>query len=540
MIRVMLVDDEAIVRRGIKESINWEKYGVVIAGEAQNGVAALEKIPEIKPDIVITDIRMPLMDGLKFAEKLKEINKNIKTVIISGYEDFIYAKKAMETGVKNYILKPVSDEEIIATVIKLKAEIESEQKDQENITDSKELLKKNYFHIKSKFVNNLIRNPGSLSDAKIEAEKMHICLEGPNYLVFVISIEDSGNHFDRLLIEDEELLKYAITNIAEETLFKNNKGVIVSDDITNKLIGIINTRGTQAGFMDVICEKIQENVNQFLGISISIGIGQCCNQLTDLGNAYEQAGVALKYKFYSKTKSTHVYNPKKKFKDSGEYVFPVAIENALLAHIKESDQEGLKITIKKLFDEFENELVDQWVVKEICSRLLNTIMKELSSMEIHLTSYIGKNLNPYNEIRELDTLAKIREHFSNLILEMYQSSEDYKNRKYKNIVLNAIKYMEAHYQRDITLAEISNVTHVSPNYFSKLFKNETGVNFIDWLNNLRIEKSYQLLQQNDLKIYEVANQVGYTDYKYYSALFKKKTGITPKQFRDGKRGVPGK
>jgi two-component system response regulator YesN len=118
---------------------------------------------------------------------------------------------------------------------------------------------------------------------------------------------------------------------------------------------------------------------------------------------------------------------------------------------------------------------------------------------------------------------------------MQHVSEDLKSRRYKSTISHAIKYMEKYYYTNITLDSISRVTHVSPNYFSKLFKIETGINFIDWLNNLRIEKSLSLLERSDLKIYEVAHQVGYTDYKYYSALFKKSIGVTPRQYRDGQR-----
>lgn len=535
MIRVMLVDDEAIVRRGIRESIDWKKYGVLIAGEASNGAAALEKIQETDPDIVITDIRMPLMDGLEFAEKLREVKEHVKIVIISGYEDFTYAKHALKIGVKDYILKPVSNEEVIAAVIKLKKEIESERKDKEKITDSRSLLNKNYFHIKSKFIRNLIHNPNSLSNILAEAEKLHIYLGGPNYLVFVIAIDDSKGHPGQLSMEDEELQKYAISNIAEETLMQNNRGVVISDDTTNQLTGIVNTHSSWVNFMDVICKAIQENVDYFLGISVSIGIGQCCNRFADLGNAYKQAREALKYKFYTETKNIHIYNPKKKFKNSREYAFPATVERELLGFMKESDEEGLHVTVKKLFAEFENGLVDEELVKETCCRLLNTMINELDIMEIPLEVYIGKNINPYSEISKFEVLADIYDWFLNLVLEMYHGMEDNKNKKYKNIILAAIKYMEANYQKNITLTDIANATHVSPNYFSKLFRNETGVNFIDWLNNLRIEKSLELLKRNDLKIYEVSNQVGYADYKYYSALFKKITGITPKQYRDGYR-----
>lgn len=533
MIRVMLVDDEAIVRKGIRESIEWEKYDVSIAGEASNGAAALEMIHEVNPDIVITDIRMPLMDGLEFAGKLKEQKPDVKIIILSGYEDFVYAKRALQLGANDYILKPISDEEIVVAITKLKDEIEAERRGKEKITDSRFLLNKNYFHIKSKFIRNLINNQNSSGSARIEAEKLNIRLNGPNYAAFILAVDGSESYFGQLLVEDQELQKYAISNIAEETLMKNNSGVVVSDDMTNQLIGILNTYNTSSNFMDMVCRKIQENVEQFLGISVSIGIGQCCDSLSDLGNAYSQARKALNYKFYMGKKSIHIYNSKKKFKDSGEYVFPIKEERALLVYIKESNEVGLNEVIKKLFARFEEELVEEELVRETCCRLLNTMIGEMENMEIPMGAYIGKSINPYGEIREFEVLEDIFKWFSNLIHKILLCIED--NKKYKSIVLNAIRYMENNYQNDITLADIAGAIHVSPNYFSKLFKDETEVNFIDWLNKLRIEKSLELLKRNDLKIYEVANRVGYADYKYYSALFKKITGLTPKQYKDGQR-----
>ena len=531
MIRVMLVDDEVIVRRGICESIEWKKYDVCIVGEASNGVAALEMLPEVAPDIVITDIRMPLMDGLEFSKRLKEQKEDVKIIILSGYEDFIYAKRALQLGANDYILKPISNEEIIAAIIKLKEVIAEERRGKEKITDSRFLLNKNYFHIKSKFIRNLINHQNNLSLAKAEARKLNINLNGPNYVVFILAVEGLG----RLSVEDQELQKYAVANIAEETLLKNHFGVVASDDITNELIGILNTKHTSSGFMDMVCRKIQENVEQFLGMTVSVGIGTGCHYLADLEESYRLARCALNYKFYTGKRSLHIYNSRQKFKDFDTYVFPIKEERKLLDCLKESKVEQLNEVMEKLFDGFTEELLEEERVRETCCRLLNTMISEIELMGIPMEAYIGKRINPYGEIQKLEVLSDIYKWFCDLMHQMYRSIEEHKKKKYKSIVLNGIKYMESNYQNDITLADLARAIHVSPNYFSKLFKDETEVNFSDWLNKLRIEKSLELLRRNDLKIYEIANLVGYTDYKYYSAIFKKITGLTPKQYKDGQR-----
>jgi len=529
----MLVDDEAIVRRGIREGIDWSQHGVEIVGEEGNGEAALASILKINPDIVITDIRMPRMDGLKLTENLRELMPHVKIVIISGYEDFTYAKQALKMGVKEYISKPISSEEIIAIVTRLRDEIEFERNNQRRIEDSRSLLARNYFFIKSKFIRRLLKDYRLINHPIIEAEKLHITLSGPYFLVFVLSIDDSGEHFKPSIEENKELQVYAISNIAEDTLPEKYQGTVIADDSFSHLICVVNLQHAPGSFMYTICKEIQENVATFLGISISIGVGNSCRTLSELGESYKQAKETLKYKFYSGMKSIQYYDATKKIKSSNEYTFPVSLIEELLTCVDCDDWDRFHIQLKKMFLEFETELVDEYLVKEICSSLLNSIVRKLGIAEFPWEIYYGRNINPYAEIHSLERMTDIYDWLCHLIHEMYQAGEVMKNREYKSIVHHAIRYMERNYHTNITLDSIAAATHVSPNYFSKLFKTETKTNFIDWLNKLRIEKSLPLLKRSDLKIYEVANRVGYSDYKYYSTLFKKITGITPKQYKDG-------
>ncbi|MFC5529100.1 response regulator [Cohnella yongneupensis] len=409
MIRILLVDDEPIIRKGIRVSIDWEALGMEIVGEAGNGADALRLAASLKPNIVMTDIRMPSMDGLTLADQLRQQLPDTKIVIVSGYEDFAYARKAISVGVNDYLLKPVGAENLIEVLAGLKETILQAEASKSSRQSQEHVWNENYPTIKSSFINKLLKG-GYASDVAIlaKADSLRVNLTGPDYAIAAIAIDDFGPMTDRMPESGRQLLKYAIMNISEEIILSKTAGVVVYGE-QDQLIALISADELTGEFMESLAQEIQVAIRQYIKLSVSIGLGGIRDNLLELAASYAEALDALR--------------------------------------------------------------------------------------------------------TNKDDLAP----------------------SFRMMVASSIQYIEQHYAEDFSLADIAGTVYVTPNYLSRVFKEETGMNFVHWLNRYRVEKAKLFLCEPGAKTYEVAARVGYGDYKYFSTMFKKHAGCTPKEFKDQRR-----
>ncbi|WP_424767805.1 response regulator [Paenibacillus sp. sgz302251] len=531
MFKVMLVDDEMIVRQGIMTSIDWAEHGIEIASEAKNGKEALEKLKNEKVDLVVTDIRMPVMTGIELARLIKTEMPEIEVVMLSGYEDFHYAKEAMSIGIKEYLLKPIMADKLVETIAQIRDQQQEKRSVQENESIRNQIFNENIPFIKSKLMNSLINKKSDTNESIDKAKTLKVDLSGPAYHIFVIDIDDFLLFTERSSQKEKDAYKFAVLNIAEETLISCLPGFVCYGDM-DKMIGLINAE-RDASIIGV-CEEIQFNIQKYLKLSVTIGIGRPSLNILEIDRAYAEAALAVQQKaFQGKGKIIMFNKEQEQLLSSGNSViFFTDEEKELIHHLKTLNTDGVREMMNKYFVCFTAENLSFNKIKGLCIRLITSVTQTIEEMGISAEQLLGTGFIPHVEVEKYEVLTDLITWINEMMEGILALIQENSNHNARKIVKEAILYVSKHYDKEISLTEVADHVYVTPAHFSKVFKQEMGVTFIKWLNQYRVEEAKKLLKNTWLKTYEIAEKVGYQDYKYFSIIFKKHTGCSPRDFRN--------
>jgi two-component system response regulator YesN len=528
MIKVMIADDETLARVGLKTLIPWEKYGFALIGEAENGKIALDLALQLKPDIVITDIKMPLLNGVELIAALREHLEDTKFIVLSSYGDFDYVKEAMRIGAEDYILKlQMEPDQFIELLNKVKLKIEAERSVHKEKIKDEWYKRRNLPALRIKLFQDLLFNY-YVNEEEIndQFEYLAIKLHSNNFVCLLLRVENR-ELYDRYDDNDRYILTYGITNVIEEILQNYPDAYVIS---TNSMeFAIICSFGADSeNEAKSIAEKVSRHVENalktYLNFKCRIGISGVCSHFRNLKTAYRQASEALDQGF-SELKHT-IFHYQQHLNSSHSVGFEEefkSIEKAF--HVLDG---GL---IGRAFDQFIHKIDDgrfnksEETLRGICWSLTFMVTvwgKEFTEEDLDKTV-------PLSHLEQFRTL----DDFRNWIVELKAKaiSLPLKIDEGKNTVARAKKYMLVNYDKDISLKSVSNYLNISPNYLSFLFKRGTNENFIDFLIHVRIEQAQYLLKHSSSKIYEIGMKVGYNDAYYFSKIFKKVTGQTPLEYR---------
>lgn len=532
MIKVLIVDDEIIIRTGIRTSIDWESMGMVIVGEASNGKEGFEKILSLEPHIVITDVRMPVMDGLEFTKLLKEERPDIRVVIISGYDDFKYAREALRMGVNEYLLKPIGADELIKIMLDQCEDIRRELDIHNQDKMLKNIFNENLSFMQARFINSIVKGEiNELSNILEKSKELNVDLSGDEYQVIIIDIDDFLLITENLSNKEKDQLKMLIGNIAAEIL-KNDTNSTVCLSEYDYLLSVINVKDSNRYYLNKIYEEIKDCVKKQQGLTVTIGISNVYQNVNDIPKAYNEALFTLRNKiFKGKDKIINIMDVENtQLISTTNYTFKE--EKEIINYLKIMETDKLNQIFDEMYQDFIISHTDHEEIKKICLRLITVAMSQLDEMGAYQEKYNGKAFNPYIEIEKYETLEDIKVWMKNIFGTFIEGIQSSKNDKFNGIVKVAIQYMDEHYYEDIGVEHIAAITYVTPNYFSRVFKKETGKSFTEWLNNVRVDKAKNLLKDLKFRVYEIADKVGYNDYKIFTHNFKKYAGCTPKEYRD--------
>lgn len=546
MYKLLLVDDEEDVREGVVREVDWAAIGFEVIEKAENGREALELVERLLPDVVVTDIQMPFMNGLQLAEAVRERFPTIKLIILTGHDEFEYAQRAIKLHIDEYVLKPFSAQELIHALLKVKGHIQEEVEHRKNVQLLMEHYRKSMPVLKENFLAALMNRKLPREEVYEKAANYGIELTGNSYVVAVMSIdgvlipeealENRGELSKSVSLqysEDQALKYFALLNITEEIADKRSLGLVFMHNDQVVVLAMRESKEREAALQETmkVLEEIRLNVEKYLKLTLTVGIGTVMQDVAKISYSYEDAVLALDYRLI--LGNNRIISIDDVEKRSIEKIrFDDVKEHALTRCIKV----GTNVEIRETIDELFHGIEGAGSVKDYqiyLLEILTCILKAAKDSNLNVDEVFGDNFIPFTEINKFTSLEEAKHWLAELCLSMMNHIATDRQSTYKNLVEMAKEYTKAHYHEgDITINKVCGHLHISAGYFSSIFKKETKMTFVNYLNHIRMEAAKELLRSTDMKALEIAEKVGYADANYFSFSFRKNVGVSPKEYRN--------
>ena len=539
MYRILLVDDEILVRDAIKENIDWKSMDCELVGDCENGKQAAEFVQQHEVDIVLTDILMPYMDGMEFSRFLHDNYPDIVIVIFSGFGEFEYAKKAIQYGVSEYLLKPVTATELTGVIEKMKKKVDQqriEQNKMEKLTRTSEKYRKNAQIIRSKNMEALVNCTSDINQTIQRLTEMGIDISASSYRVVVFDIDlYSGMYqLDAEKRQESALMAFVLFNISDEIVTREDVGIAYQEG--NNRVCILFKEKWSRNFTTKtreICREIQNKTKEVMGFDISMGLGKWVKKPEELIQSHDMAVETLQYRYLL----------------GGNLLIDMEEQHSvqeinlsdMLSELKETMKTGQKEAVYQILNRIEEAIRQALVVKSRACMYLQQVIRTMDTACEDVSADMNRIHEDRDELLRQVTDQKsfeeackvVRKHTDRvfeILSEMNTSSSERQARL-------AIDYIQSNYMDpNLSLNSICSYLNISTSYFSTIFKDETGETFTEVLSRTRMEKAKELLENTTMKNYEIAEKVGFSDPHYFGISFKKMTGCTPTEYaRENRR-----
>ncbi|QGG56463.1 response regulator [Paenibacillus sp. B01] len=537
--RIMVLDDEPIIRQGIIHKIRLTALPVEVVAEAGDGLKGLELMKTAKPDLIVTDIHMPGMNGLTFIRHALELDARVKLIIVTGYDQFDYARQAIKYGVSNYLVKPLEDDELYATLMELLERREAEQQTDQMIQELKSVAETSQEASRQQALTQFLQEEDF---AEASSELDELAKHGAAFTAVVLQLEPFKVPHGSFGPGEEELLWFAIKNIVTERFLSNAiRGILVHHSLRRfELVYVLGLqKGQDSAGVTYTLEAISFGIRKYLKLGVTIGVGPYQPQMAKVQESYREA------KQIARNAILH----------GGNRIYQAqgAANGGQEAQRKSFiGQEDVKL-LEDWLGKWEKDKVHKWI-----ERRLGAIVQEPASsyvmvewfcvdLYLFLNKYwinhatdsqwaIGELTDLQRELQQATAWHEIVEQMKRLVTNMIGLLSKSNNIEGKEIMEAVRLYLERHYAEPIQLAMIAERFFIHPNYFSKRFKEKYGESFVDFLNGLRMKEAARLLVETDMKIRDISERVGFDDAAYFGGVFRKRFGATPGQYRD--KGAP--
>lgn len=541
MYKLLIVEDEKIEREGLLDFINWESLEISIVGTASNGYEGIKMAKEFEPDIILTDIQMPRINGLDMLKEISGFLSEVKSIILTVYEDFSYAKEAIELKVFGYVLKPIIKEELSSIIKRAVKDCKSHDYRLEDKSDSFSAFQNRTEVVATEeLINELMLDDVNNESIITELRRRDF---GNNVKYFGIIVLSIGDHLP------ENLLKDRYAEVLNNQLFE-----CISNMVSDK--GYVYKQKKAFGYFDIFlkekdqkdemlywdnmretCLQIRKKVMQEFNIDTIFGI-TIAEDISDLKQAYEQARQAHIESFFDSSDKIMDYNKvvllSKKYNDNKKEIM-----NNVDRIVKELSREvrvgSYKKTEKKLDEMFDFFDKNQYIPREQVNYIIYTIIIAMSNIlhDMHddLEGYNGSETDLINMFSMYKTFYYLKQELKENILSITEHINYKIANKAGNVVKKAIDIIHTNFMDAISLQQIADQLYISPKYMGMLFKEGTGQKFNEYLTDFRMNKAKEFLQQKKYKTYEVAEMVGVPNLSYFCTLFKNKYGCSPGEFR---------
>ncbi len=527
----VVVDDEPEIREGIRDTIPWEDLGFRFAGACSNGNEALELVERDAPDVLMTDINMPFMDGLALSERLSTLAPATKVLIISGYDDFEYARRALKLQVYDYIVKPITPSEFKAVLKKLREQLDQERMAQYDIEKIKQQLTESLPILRERFLNQLITGKfkGNSVAERIDYFNLPLPITGTFYQCLIMDFihRKSGEQFDLDLISVWDLL--------DKIVGQNDSAILLRDE-EDRLVLVVWGSNPEALYRESLKmgEGIRRNLSSSGMDTIAVALGETVPELDSLAQSYQRALRALKVAELRGKAGVITYRelagpPREERESIPNYGKTIA------GALKTSNLEDAYAAIDTMIGAFQSSLFEIGTYHRTLQLILASILQSLEDLEIPQSELFPPEEDPFDELRNLKTLDEVRSWFANLAESIVACTGARQENFAQAKVREALEYLETHYaDPELSLQSLCKELYISTSYFSAVLKKYHDKTFVEQLTEIRMRRAMELLRTTGLKTYDISEQVGLRDPHYFSLCFRKYTGVTSTEFRNGK------
>lgn len=537
MFKVFLVEDEIVVREGIRKNILWEQYGFQYAGDAPDGELALPLIRQIQPDLLITDIKMPFIDGLQLIELIRRELPRTKIIIISGYDDFSYAQQAIRLGVDQYLLKPITKDKMVEILIALQKKMETERQQQEFLTRFQREVTEYETFSRRRFFEQIVVGGMNALEISETAKTMSIDVNAPYYNIVLFSL--SSSRYDASAPEGYTDTLAAIQDKIRQFIACHPHILLFRWNVTTQAFLVKGEQEDIAHRTDDCIENIQRYC-ETTGSDVSwhIAQGTPVSRLGSIPACFNEASRLLSYRYLCAEEHILSKESIREFwKRSGSEMDNVKKEIDQ-DHICKFLSKGAREEIDRFIEQLLQSAGEGNVSTPLyCRYLTMTVyfatVKYLDSIGCCADSFWSLELQPNDNV---STPEEARKYMHQVMVQAIDLRDNESKKQQRDLLTQAIRFIDKHFSDEsISLERVARKVNVSPNYFSAIFSQVVGQTFIEYLTNKRIEEAKRLLRHTDKRSSEVAVAVGYKDSHYFSFVFKKVLGLTPNEYRKENR-----
>ena len=538
MYRVFLVEDEIVVREGIRNNIPWEKTPYSLVGEAPDGEMALSMIQDIKPDILITDIRMPFMDGLTLSKIVKKTLPWIKIIILSGHDEFEYAREAISVGVEEYLLKPVSSQDMIKVLEKTAKRIDDEKKNLLDIEKLRAQVRSSTDFFRDRWLFDFFTGKIPAAAAIEQGKEFGIELLARSYSVLsagiISSSEKEGQYIEGQFIPVKIIFQSIMEKYANTVWFQENEKCYA---ILIKEISHYDGENSGSSIEEsvyIIAQALKHEIERNTECKLMIGIGPTVERIGEVTRSYSAAkkiinhgisqGLSLIADSSILPHEENGFDPSPLLNIDGDMFF------TKLKYIAKNDLDAIIQEYTEFLGNNFNE--NQMPVFFVFGEIIVAASKIVEALGGDI-----RKVAPFSLKRDdIQDIAGSREFFLEKVKTLLSAVIEYRDThtagRYRSVIVKAREYIDRNFSStDITLYSTAAHVGISPNHLSTVFAQETGEKFIEYLTRVRMEKAKDLLRNTGMKSVDIAWETGFNDPHYFSSIFKKNTGFSPREYR---------
>ncbi len=542
MLKVLIVDDDSAARTNIKTMIDWLKNGFDICGEAVNGYNAIQVINSNLPDIVITDMSMPVMDGVALIEYLEQNKPGIKIIALSGYDDFDYVRQSMKKGAVDYLLKHTINSEILLTVLNSAREMIYKERHksaldnqlQEQLTESRTVLRES-------FIKQLVL--GAFNDRKEIEQKISslgLEIDTSNLSVVVAEIDGFQILKEKFSIKEMNKLISSVLDISNEILRDMGRAVI-SNIEGGKFVIIFSFGNIRSDLyihnhIVTAVDRIKLSIKRYLNITACFSVSRVFNDITDISKHYRDADISLQDRFFE-GKDKIIREPSQAGIETRFINLDINDEKNIIAALKSINREKLVKYIDNVFINIIERKAGYKSIQMVCAELINIINRVARESGVDVKLVYSDEDIPYNEIKKYETIEEVKDWILKLYEKLMGLMEAVRiNPEHSEITKEALKFIRRNYTSNISLNDAADYIGVNSSYLSRVFKEECKIGFVEYLNQIRVEHAKHLIEKGGIKLKDIVKEAGFNNYTYFFKVFKDNINMTPREFEEICRG----